>query len=47
MRIRLLAAMTAAILAMPLLSAAADVSSADHHCDTALSSERKCDETKG
>lgn len=43
MRARLLAAMTAAILAVPLLAAAdADAASADHKCDQAMGAEEKC-----
>ena len=47
MRTRLLAAMTAAILAVPLLSAAAHASSPQHKCDKVVGAERKCDDRNG
>ena len=45
MRTRLVAAMTAAILAVPCLSAAA--ASADHKCGKRVGTEHKCEKTKG
>ncbi len=45
MRTRLVVAMTAAILAVPFLSAAADASAApDHKCDDPVAVEKKCDD---
>ena len=43
MRARLLAAMTAAVLAVPFLPAAADAATAEHKCDQAAGAEHKCD----
>ena len=45
MRTRLVAAMTAALLAAPFLSAAAHASSSDHKCDS-VRTERKCKDGK-
>ncbi len=47
MRTRLLVAMTAAFLAVPLLSTAAQASSSDHKCDESVTAEHKCEEGKG
>lgn len=47
MRTRLVAAMTAAVLAVPFLPAAADASPSDHKCDTSVSTDEKCEETRG
>ena len=46
MRTRLVAAMTAALLAAPFLSAAAHASPSDHKCESARI-ERKCEGGKG
>ena len=46
MRSRLLAAMTAAILAAPFLSAAAQASTTDDHCEDPVTVEKKCEKTK-
>ena len=43
MRIRLIAAMTAALLSAPFLSAAAQASPPDHKCDS-VRTEVKCED---
>jgi hypothetical protein len=42
MRTRLLAAMTAAILTAPFLTAAAHAASPEHKCPNAVGAEHKC-----
>jgi hypothetical protein len=46
MRTRLVAAMTAAMLAVPLFSAAAGASSPQHKCEKAMGVEHKCQKPK-
>lgn len=43
MRTRLVTALTAALLAVPFLSAPAGASPGDHRCDDSVSVEHKCD----